>query len=197
MKKRLFIATLVISVLASFAANAGTWKKNNTGWWYDYGNGTYPASTWDWIDGNNDGVAECYYFNKKGYLLVDTVSPDGYEVNSNGAWVDNGRVQTKNVARTTNTNSNTTRRLTDEQAERAFQNYLYAYLGDLHGTNSYWDNETSGENPIVIRFKAPTGAQSYYYIDRYSGYTYVTRYDVAEGIETLTDRSFNLWDYLY
>ncbi|SEA61808.1 hypothetical protein SAMN05216349_11926 [Oribacterium sp. KHPX15] len=202
MKKHLLIATLAISVLASFAANAGTWKKNNTGWWYDYGNGTYPASTWDWIDGNNDGVAECYYFNKKGYLLVDTVSPDGYEVNSDGAWVDNGKVQTKNVAQKTNTYSNTTRRLTDEQAEKAFLNYLYEYMPQLkeeyyQDTTWYWDLVKSDENEILIKFRSYTAAQSYYYIDRYSGYTYVTRLDVVEGTETLTDRSFNLWDYLY
>ena len=45
---------------------AGQWKENDTGWWYDNGNGTWPSSSWQWIDGNGDGIAECYYFNKDG-----------------------------------------------------------------------------------------------------------------------------------
>ncbi|SEA61762.1 hypothetical protein SAMN05216349_11924 [Oribacterium sp. KHPX15] len=203
MKKHLLIATLVISALASFAANAGTWKKNNTGWWYDYGNGTYPASTWDWIDGNNDGVAECYYFNKKGYLLVDTVSPDGYEVNSNGAWVDNGRVQTKNVARTTNTNSTTTRRLTDSQALDAFENYLdeeWPTIKDLreNGNCACWALASSDDNQIVIAFRSYTGASASYYIDRYTGETLYRFERLLDG--TPVENPFekmNIWDYVY
>ena len=48
-----------------------------------------------WIDGDNDGVSECYYFNQWGYLITNTHSPDGYYVDANGAWVDSGRVQTR------------------------------------------------------------------------------------------------------
>lgn len=39
------------------------WVKNNTGWWYDLGNGQYPANKWMLI--NN----EYYYFNKDGYAI--------------------------------------------------------------------------------------------------------------------------------
>ena len=76
---------------------AGQWKENDTGWWYDNGNGTWPSSSWQWIDGNGDGIAECYYFNKDGYCLMNGVAPDGSSVNVNGAWTVNGVVQTKNV----------------------------------------------------------------------------------------------------
>ena len=54
-------------------------------------------STWQWIDGNGDGVAECYYFNEKGYCLQNTAAPDGYMTNESGAWVADGVVQTKTV----------------------------------------------------------------------------------------------------
>lgn len=62
-------------------------------------NGTpdYYRSCWQWIDGNNDGTAECYYFGSDAYLLVSTTTPDGYTVNADGQWTVNGVVQTKGV----------------------------------------------------------------------------------------------------
>lgn len=52
---------------------------------------------WQWVDGNSDGAAECYYFDSNGYMLESTVTPDGYMVNENGAWTVDGTVQTKQV----------------------------------------------------------------------------------------------------
>ena len=93
-------ATAVCTGAFTLSAFAGNWVKDATGWWYDYGNGTWPSNSWQWIDGNNDGVAECYYFDRFGYCLMNTTSPDGYQVNGSGAWVENGAVQTRNVAGT-------------------------------------------------------------------------------------------------
>ncbi len=90
-----FLASAIIATLGlANTAYAGAWKTGNEGWWYDYGNGTYPNNTWAWIDGDNDGVSECYYFGANGYMLSNSVTPDGYYVNQNGAWVLNGAVQT-------------------------------------------------------------------------------------------------------
>ncbi len=94
---RLVAATTMVAFLAGFTAMAGTWKSDSYGWWYDEGNGSYPKNTWAWIDGDNDGVSECYYFDEDGYSLRNTTTPDGYYVNSHGAWVKNDVVQTKNV----------------------------------------------------------------------------------------------------
>lgn len=100
LKKVLCIAG-VSGLIASNAmtAFAGTWQKgaapNENRWWYDNGNGTYANNGWQWIDGNNDGVAECYYFDNAGWMLANTTTPDGYSVNENGAWVENGVVVTK------------------------------------------------------------------------------------------------------
>lgn len=106
MKKFIGIAAVAAfsSIMVS-SAWAGTWKQNNVGWWFDNGNGTYPASTWQWIDGNNDGIAECYYFDRAGYMLANTSTPDGYQVNASGAWVQNGAVQTKNMRANSQTTS--------------------------------------------------------------------------------------------
>lgn len=53
------------------------------------------AAGWQWLDENNDGIAECYYFDEGGHKLTGTTTPDGYTVNADGAWVENGTVQTQ------------------------------------------------------------------------------------------------------
>lgn len=94
--KKCFAAGLFTGILclgSIFTAFAGQWQQNDKGWWYDYGNGTFPANTWEWIDGNGDGVAECYYFNNEGYVMVNAITPDGSSTDGNGAWMVNGVVQ--------------------------------------------------------------------------------------------------------
>lgn len=102
---KLVLSTAVF--VAAFAVNAyaGRWVQDSTGWWYDWGNGSWPASSWQWIDGNSDGVAECYYFDRFGYCMINTTTPDNYQVNSSGAWVENGAVQTRNVGVQKSSNS--------------------------------------------------------------------------------------------
>lgn len=77
---------------------AAGWQQNATGWWWQNDDGSWPANSWQWLDGNGDGVAECYYFDGNGYMLANTTTPDGYTVNADGAWTVNGVVQTKSVA---------------------------------------------------------------------------------------------------
>lgn len=93
-RKGLAIAGLVagLSVLTSMTAFAGEWKQDATGWWYQNDDGSYPVSTWQWLDGNKDGLSESYYFNESGYLVTNTTI-DGYTVNADGAWTENGEVQ--------------------------------------------------------------------------------------------------------
>ena len=101
MKKLIgFAAVAAFSSVMAFSSMAGVWKQDNVGWWYDNGNGTYPSNSWQWIDGDNNGTAECYYFDRTGYMLANTTTPDGYQVNALGAWVENGTVKTRNVRAT-------------------------------------------------------------------------------------------------
>ena len=51
---------------------------------------------WYWIDGNHDGTAECYFFQQYS-IAMDTTTPDGYQVNEDGQWIENGEVQKKNI----------------------------------------------------------------------------------------------------
>ena len=87
------------------------WVKGNSknAWWYDLGNGKYYLSSWQWIDGNHDGIAECYYFDENGWMFENTITPDRFTVNENGAWTVDNIVQTKsaNLISQNNTNNNT------------------------------------------------------------------------------------------
>lgn len=100
-KKLVTVATAICSLLMSSTVFAGTWQtgtgENQGKWWYDNGNGSYTSNGWQWIDGNGDGTAECYYFDYNGWLLTNTTTPDGYTVNGDGAWVENGTIQSKKV----------------------------------------------------------------------------------------------------
>lgn len=101
MKKILTLAvTAAITATMHINCLAAGWQLNSTGYWYENADGTWPANTWQWIDGNKDGRAECYYFNSDGYMLSNTITPDGYQVNSDGAWIENCVVQIRLVPTT-------------------------------------------------------------------------------------------------
>lgn len=96
MKKLYFLLSTTAALLSiSFSAYAGQWHQEGEHWKYLNNDGTYSAHTWQWIDGNGDGISESYYFDDNGFLYLDTITPDGYSVNQDGAWVVNGEVQTK------------------------------------------------------------------------------------------------------
>ncbi|MCB7317801.1 hypothetical protein [Lacrimispora sp. 210928-DFI.3.58] len=98
MKKfKLLVAAGMASVFMGITAYAGGWQQDTSGWWYQNDNGSYPKDCWQWIDGNNDGIAECYYFDNQGYCLMNGITPDGYTVDGNGAWHVFGTVQTQKI----------------------------------------------------------------------------------------------------
>lgn len=94
------VAAVSVAAMMTVDVYAAGWQHNMTGWWYgtNEANTTWHANGWQWIDGNNDGIAECYCFNQNGYMLASTITPDGFTVNADGAWTVNGVVQTKIVA---------------------------------------------------------------------------------------------------
>ena len=102
-----FMTVCILNVLMSSTVFAAGWTagqgNNNGRWWYDLGNGQYYGTSeapveWQWLDGNGDGMAECYAFDREGWMYADTTTPDGYTVNPDGAWTVNGAVQTMAVA---------------------------------------------------------------------------------------------------
>lgn len=94
-KETIMALTAVMAISMSSTAFAAGWQKDSTGWRWQNDNGSYSSNAWQWIDGNHDGIAECYYFDGNGYCLMNTQTPDGYSVNADGAWAVNGVVQTQ------------------------------------------------------------------------------------------------------
>lgn len=100
--KHKFMAKFLLAISVAFLLSAipsfsigFTKGTSRDAWWYDLGNENYLRSTWQWIDTDNDGVAECYYFDADGWMYTDTTTPDGYTVDENGAWTVDSVVQTR------------------------------------------------------------------------------------------------------
>ena len=94
MKKRKMIAgmlALLGTVFLSMQA-FGYWIEEENGWKYMRPDGSYIEESWEWIDGNFDGLAEMYYFDENGYCLQDGMK-HGRTVNEDGAWVYRGKIQ--------------------------------------------------------------------------------------------------------
>lgn len=101
MKKSRFIYHIVLTVSFTIAV-AGTvfaagWQQDERGWKWQSSEGTFTANNWQWIDGNGDGLAECYYFDAHGYRLVNSSTPDGYFVDQNGMWTVDGQIQSQTL----------------------------------------------------------------------------------------------------
>lgn len=120
-KAKLFLVTLAMTAAMSISALAGQWQQDSTGWWYQNDDGTYPTACWQWIDGDNDGTAECYYFDNSGYCLMNTTTPDGNTVDKNGALMVSGLVQTKTNKQSSNTSQNSNTSQTATKADTSSQ----------------------------------------------------------------------------
>ena len=140
--KRLTAVTGILTAMWTTAAFGAGWVQagaqgpGQTRWWYELDGGQYYAGTaespqWQWIDGNRDGRAECYAFDESGWMYAATVTPDGYQVNENGAWVENGQVQLKEVEP--------------------------GYGGTGADSTGQNENEASGDSQILIAYFSRTG----------------------------------------
>ncbi len=119
---KIVLLTAAMALAMNSAAFAAGWQNDGKGWRWQNDDGSNPSSTWQWIDGNYDHVAECYYFDENGYCLQNTTTPDGYEVNADGAWVADGAVQTQ----TQNVSDNAAG--TDASADTASINGVYKLI---------------------------------------------------------------------
>ena len=76
------LATLILSLALPFTAYAGTWQQDSTGWKVQSDDGSYLTNQWYQ---NTDG--KWYYLGADGYMLTSTTTPDGYQVDNNGVWI--------------------------------------------------------------------------------------------------------------
>lgn len=78
------------------------WRQASDGrWWYDWGDGTWPADCWEEIQGkwyffDPEGYMKTgwflwedqwYYCTEKGYMLSDCITEDGYWLGADGALI--------------------------------------------------------------------------------------------------------------
>lgn len=143
------IATAVCSI-TSFAAGWVAGQGADSGRWrYDQGNGEYyagseTAPSWQWLDGNQDGVAECYAFDAEGWMYASSTTPDGYQVNADGAWTEQGVVQTMEVQNTLGKSDGTNILIayfshtnTTKQAANLIQQQTGGILFEIQPVDSY------------------------------------------------------------
>ena len=98
--KSIFIITIVLMCYFTIIPLAGQWTKDNIGWKYINDDGSSSANSWhqdpdgkwyyfgsdgymlhdQWIDGK-------YYLSSSGAMLVNTTTPDGYTVGTDGTIV--------------------------------------------------------------------------------------------------------------
>ena len=100
MKKIVSILLSCFVFLFPMQSYASGWQGNaEKGWWYGTNaeNSTWYQDGWHWIDGNHDGIAECYYFDDAGWLLTSTTTPDGYTVDEDGAWYIGDPIENRQV----------------------------------------------------------------------------------------------------
>ena len=88
-----FMAALVLMLMLPLTSQAGAWKEEAGRWKWTADDGTNPAGCWEWIDDDGDGICECYYFDQDGYCLISGRAPDGFAVNENGEWTEDGTVR--------------------------------------------------------------------------------------------------------
>lgn len=89
--------SLLSEGLGFLTAYGAQWQRDGSGWWWQTDEGGY-LTGWQWLDGNQDGTAECYYFYDNGYMAAGT-EVDGYLLNADGQWTSHdGKVYTKAVS---------------------------------------------------------------------------------------------------
>ena len=96
-----FAIVLTLLLEPSLDSNAVGWKGNDSGWWYEESDGSYPSESWKQIDGiwyyfdaagymvtgwrKISGVY--YYFESSGAMAADKWIGD-YYVDASGAWTE-------------------------------------------------------------------------------------------------------------
>lgn len=167
-KKFLITTAFLFSISTSIPAFAGSWLVGQDGtqarWCYDNGDGTYAKNEWKWIDGDGNGIAECYYFDANGWLLTNTITPDQYTVNENGAWCLDGVVQTKSIQLSPSTDSYTQQvtgwELTENGDWKYFTSgsYLTSKWRKINGKRYYFD-----ENSLMVTGFQEIDGDLYYF----------------------------------
>ena len=153
---------MAMSLLLFMTALAGEWRTgtalNEGRWRYENDDGTFLANGWFWLDGNRDGIEECYAFDENCWMYADTITPDGYTVNREGAWTVQENVQSRTAIPDTNgkfEGEGTMIPITIQAGGRGF-------------SASLQDNATTrallAQLPMAVTMGEMNGNEKYYYL---------------------------------
>ena len=161
MKKKFMTLALTAAMAASMGmtAFAGQWVQNTTGWWWQEDNGSYPVSQWKWLDGNKDGIYECYAFDSNGYRYANTTPPDGYTVNADGAWTIGNSVQLK-YQKDMDSQNNSGNASDNNQSTSSDDSTVYTNE-DMVGT--FMTNDENREDYFELMLGAGDSIAAFYY----------------------------------
>ncbi len=160
MRAKSVILALILSALCSQSVLAATWMQNDIGWWWQEDDGSYPVSSWKLINGywyyfhsngymaDNEWIGD-YYVGSDGAMLVNTVTPDGYLVGADGAWIRESE--------------NSSETLTREKAYEVVNKYIRN-----HGNAFDWRDSMDG-NTLVVAVRWRTGIFTHICIDLDTG----------------------------
>ena len=164
-------AALAISAAMTVTAFAGQWRSDTNGWWYQNDDGSYPAGTWQWIDGNGDGIAECYYFYPDGYMAYNN-DVDGYHLNSDGQWTVSGRVQKRSSGSTADLSSVSLDVYKNAILNKSiiegnsYFDYLKMYFREGYGFDKYFLHDLNDDGiPEMFVYSTNMGLTAVYTID--------------------------------
>lgn len=149
MKKLVFVMLFLIALSSfSFTALAGWIYSDKAKKWYYLDDQTKELirGKWHGIIDNNTNEIKYYFFNENGCLLMNTITPDGKQVNEKGEWVENGIVKViiPNSKPSSNVINASGQELTDKHKEKVEEvsnkqtvndnsNILYAQQGESSG----------------------------------------------------------------
>ena len=178
MKKKIMTLALTAAMAASMGmtAFAGQWVQNTTGWWWQEDNGSYPVSQWKWLDGNKDGIYECYAFDSNGYMYANTTTPDGYTVNADGAWTIGNSVQLK-YQKDMDSQNNSGNASDNNQSTSSDDSTVYTNE-DMVGT--FMTNDENREDYFELMVGAGDSIAAFYYDN--DGDTHI--YNFAKSSDT-------------
>jgi len=110
MKKLFCMFTLfIITAFSAMCIYAGSWQLDDIGYWYKNDDGSYLKNQWfqdergEWYYFNDAGYIAMnqwvgnYYLGPSGTMLINTITPDGYRVDMNGAWIPGIKVDIDNI----------------------------------------------------------------------------------------------------
>jgi hypothetical protein len=102
-------------------------------------NGLKAINEWVEIDFEGDNYLEYYYFDANGYLIMNSITPDGYIVNEKGQWIHEGVIQRKYYE------IKTTKQIVGETKNRSTQI-------KEEKTNGYKRDTSSGPTIAIVAF---------------------------------------------